>query len=246
MGAESIILGDGVFAVNGTDIALTRGGGQFLIEREYREIPADGDYGPVKGRIRKIGSRAKLVLNVLELLPANLPSMYPSLDLDTSDDGKDVLTAATDIGDGDYVTVSFTGRTKAGKAIYIELQNAINLENIDWPLVDKDEVVPAITYTATYTEDARTTEPWKVEFVKGTTYSVTITVDDGETAISGASVTFNSQTIETDESGEAVFTGVPVGNNQVFQVVAGGYQTYFGSVNVVDNDVSETISMTEL
>ena len=53
MGAESIILGDGVFAVNGTDIALTRGGGQFLIEREYREIPADGDYSPVKGRIRK-------------------------------------------------------------------------------------------------------------------------------------------------------------------------------------------------
>jgi len=28
--------------------------------------------------------------------------------------------------------------------------------------------------------------------------------------------------------------------------VAGGYQTYFGSVNVVDNDVSATISMTEL
>ena len=59
------------------------------------------------------------MLNVLELLPANLPSMYPSLDLDTSDDGKDVLTAAADIGDSDYVTVSFTVRTKAGK-VYIE------------------------------------------------------------------------------------------------------------------------------
>lgn len=75
---------------------------------------------------------------------------------------------------------------------------------------------------------------------------MTITVDDGETVIEGASVTFNSQTIKTNKSGVATFTGVPVGNNQVFQVVAGGYQTYFGSVNVVNQDVSETISMTEL
>ena len=82
--------------------------------------------------------------------------------------------------------------------------------------------------------------------MKGTTYSVTFTVNDGAAAIEGASVICNNQTIETNESGVAVFTGVPVGNNQVFKVVAGGYQTYFGSVNVVDNDVSATISMTEL
>ena len=57
--ANDIILGDGVFAIGATDVGLTRGGGTLTIEREYRTIEADGDYGPVKGRIRKIKSVAK-------------------------------------------------------------------------------------------------------------------------------------------------------------------------------------------
>jgi hypothetical protein len=31
--------------------------------------------------------------------------------------------------------------------------------------VDKEEVVAAITYTGTYDESDRTTEPWSVEYV---------------------------------------------------------------------------------
>ena len=163
---ENIILGEGVFAVGGTAIALTRGGGEFSVEREFRQVVADGDMGPVKERIRKIRSIAKLKLNALELLPANLVKMFPALTLTTSDPAKDVLTGASDIAVGDYATVTFTGYTMDGKQVLIELQNAINLENIVWPLVDKDEIVPSLTYTATYLESARTTEPWKVEFAK--------------------------------------------------------------------------------
>ena len=163
---ENIILGEGVFTVGGTPVALTRGGGEFSIEREYKQVAADGDMGPVKSRIRKIRSIAKLKLNALEMLPANLVKMYPALSLVTSDPAKDVLTGATAIAVGDYVTVNFTGYTMDGKQVYIELQNAINLENILWPLIDKDEIVPTVTYTATYLESARTTEPWKVEFAK--------------------------------------------------------------------------------
>lgn len=244
--SKEIILGDGVFSVGGTDIALTRGGGSFSIEREYRQIEADGDYGPVKDRIRKIKSIAKLTLNALELLPANMEKFYPSMDLDTSDTGKDVLTASTDIASADYNTVTFTGTTLTGKQVYIELTNAINLENIDWSLVDKDEVVPELTYTATYLEASRTTEPWKVEFVKGTTYTVTFTVDDGVSAVEGASVNFNNQTVATNSSGIAAFTGVPIADNQSFSIIAGGFATYFGALNVANADVSQTISLTGL
>src|SRR5690625_2044576 len=78
MAAGDIILGDGVLAVGGVDIALTRGGGQFTVEREYRQIEADGDYGPVKGRQRKVSSVARLTVNALEILADNLDKFYPA------------------------------------------------------------------------------------------------------------------------------------------------------------------------
>lgn len=167
-GPADIVLGDGVYAIGGVDVALTRGGGQFTVERTYKQIEADGDFGPVKGRIRKTGSIAKLVMNALEVLPANLEKFYPAMEV-TAAAGppkKDTLTAKEDIEDGDYAaTVTWTGKTKGGRSVIITVENAINLENLDWSMVDKDELVPQLTYTATYLEAARTTEPWKVEFV---------------------------------------------------------------------------------
>lgn len=162
---DNIILGDGVFYLNETPIALTRGGGTFSVEREYRQIDADGDYGPVKGRIRKIKSTAKLVLNALELLPAQIVQLYPALQLSSEVDATEIK-AKEEIEAADYQDeVIWIGQTLSGQAVRITVQNAINLENIEWALVDKEEIVPAITYSATYLESARKTEPWKIEFL---------------------------------------------------------------------------------
>lgn len=242
----SIILGEGVFSIGGVDIALTRGGGKFTVEREYRQIEADGDMGPVKGRIRKTKSVAKLSLKALEILPANMKKFYPAMNLDTSDTGKDSLTGAANVASTDYNTVSFTGRNDEGKQVYIEIQNGINLENIEWELVDKEEVVPELTYTAAYDPTTRTTEPWKVEFAKGTTYTVTFTItSNGSTPIEGANVTFNNRTIATNAQGVAAFTGAEVGANKPFIVVSGGYQTYNGAVTVDGAEVV-TVTMTAI
>lgn len=164
MPASNILLGNGVFAIGATVIGFTRGGGSFAIEREYKEIEADGDLGAVKGRVRKIGSRAKLIMNALELLPANLPKMLPSTEVDTTTIvGHSIFQATDDIVDADYQQVTWTGKTKGGKAVVITLNDAINLEGLDLELADKDEVVAEITYTACYT-DGDTTEPWTVDF----------------------------------------------------------------------------------
>lgn len=163
MAANDIVLGDGVFAIGSTNVGLTRGGGQFTIEREYKEIQADGDYGPVKGRVKKTRSVAKLVVNALEILPANLTKFYPAMKVTTAA-GVDTITAEMDIQTTDYNAVTWTGKTKGGRDVVITLQNAINLENLDWSLVDKDEVVQSLTFTATYDETTRTTEPWDIEF----------------------------------------------------------------------------------
>lgn len=165
MPETDVILGEGVFSIGAADIALVRGGGKFAVEREYRQIEADGDIGPVKGRIRKVKSIAKLSVKALEMLPANLPKMYPATELDTvGTPGHAILTGKEDIEESDYQdTVKFTGKTKGGKSVVITVKNAINLENLNWDLVDKNEIVAEVNYTATYLESDRTTEPWNID-----------------------------------------------------------------------------------
>ena len=169
-GADNIILGDGVFAIGGVDIALTRGGGRFMVEREYKDQEADGDFGRVKGRIRLIKSQAKLMMRVLEILPAKIPKMYPATSEDTTTSpGTSTITGMDgtieDIQDTDYQsTVTWTGTTKDGKAVVITLDDAINLQNLDWELLDKGEIVPELTYEGCYDPAKRTTEPWKIDY----------------------------------------------------------------------------------
>ena len=160
MAATDIILGDGVFSIDGTAVALTRGGGKFMVEREYRAIEADGDYGPVKDRQRLVKSVAKLNLKSLEILSTAIPTMYPGMDVTTG-----TLTGTAAVVTGDYQdTVTWVGADKGGNAVTISISNALNLENLDWGLVDKEEIIAELTFTAHYTEAARTTEPWSVVF----------------------------------------------------------------------------------
>ena len=72
-GAGEILLGAGRFhigtsAADAVMVALTRGGGSFVVERNFREINADGDPGLVEGRIVKDEARPKLKLIALQWL----------------------------------------------------------------------------------------------------------------------------------------------------------------------------------
>lgn len=72
-GNAEIILGVGKFYIGSTSadaeyVGLIRGGGSFIVEREFREINADGDPGLVEGRVEKEMARPKLTLNALQWL----------------------------------------------------------------------------------------------------------------------------------------------------------------------------------
>lgn len=164
--AQNIILGQGVFYINEVAIGLTRGGGSFTIEREVRQIEADGDRGPVKGRNVIDKATPKLMMSALEIIPENLPKMYAATKA-TTQTTTTTITGTGEIVDADYQdSVKWVGKTKAGKAVTIELFNAINLENFEWTLADKDEVVAELTYTGCYLEDSTANyEPWEITFV---------------------------------------------------------------------------------
>ena len=166
--ADKILLGYGVVSVGANPIGLTRGGSAFVVEREFREIEADGDKGPVVGRIVIDREVAKLTVNALEMFTAaDMVKYYPGISI-TPDPAqtptKNTMTSTMTIAAGDHNDVTFTGKTKDGKAVTIKINDAINMGNIEWTLEDKNEVVPALEFTAAYDESARTTAPWSVDF----------------------------------------------------------------------------------
>ena len=72
-GNSEIVLGVGKFyigtsAEDAVYVGLTRGGGSFVVEREYREINADEDPGMVEGRVEKTSGRPKLKFTALQWL----------------------------------------------------------------------------------------------------------------------------------------------------------------------------------
>lgn len=161
-----ILLGKGVFAIAGVPIGLTRGGGQFNVEKEIRQIEADGDRGPVKDRIVQDKSIPKLTMNSLEVINENIDKMYSAITKSTSGN-KVKITGAGQIKTSDFQpNVTWTGQTKNGKEVIITVENAINLENIEWGLADKEEVISALTYTGCYLNDSpEDYEPWNVEWI---------------------------------------------------------------------------------
>jgi len=168
--ADKIMLGIGTVSVGATPIGLTRGGSVFVVEREIRDIEADGDYGPVKGRQIIDREVAKLTVNALELFTAaNMTKFYPAASI-TADPAVtptgDIFTGTLSIIAGDYNDVTWTGKTKDGKAVVITLENAMNVSGIEWTLEDKNEVVPSLEFVAHYGEAARATPPWKVRFAR--------------------------------------------------------------------------------
>lgn len=167
---QKILLGTGIFSVGGTAIGLTRGGGVFSIEREYRDIVADGDFGPIEGRQEIDREVAKLTLNGLDMFTvANMKKFYPAMTVTatpTVDPTTDVMTSSLSIIAGDYVAVSWVGKTRDGKAVTINLTKALNMAPLEWNLEDKSEVVPVLEFTAVYAEASRGVAPWSVVFAR--------------------------------------------------------------------------------
>jgi hypothetical protein len=162
----NILFGRGAFFVNDVCIGLTRDGGSFKVEYNNRLITADGDRGPVKGRIVREEAKASIAISHLEVL-TSLKDLHPGIDEKVEGDYT-VISGTGKITDEDYHTVTFKGETKDGREVIIKIEDAINLENIDWALKDKDDVIDSVVYQATYDPTNETLdefdERWEVKY----------------------------------------------------------------------------------
>ena len=77
-----------------------------------------------------------------------------------------VYTGAAHVTDDDYRYVKWVGKTKGGKPIQIELQNAICLSNIDWKFEEKNDTTAEVEFEGVYLDEnlakGDLTEPWKM------------------------------------------------------------------------------------
>ncbi len=167
---------------------------------------------------------------------------YPFLDSDptaevtvTVTDGtnplKDAVVTFTDYND---TGVTFTGTTNASGQTVIE----VPLEKYDVSATCTGYVDYEHPSQVTVSED--TTLSIAMSIVTDT---LTITVNDGENAISGATVTIGSDSETTDENGQAVFDDMPYDDYSV-GVVADGYDDATETVQFRSNHKAFTISMT--
>jgi len=75
-------------------------------------------------------------------------------------------------------------------------------------------------------------------------YNVTFMVSEGSTAIENAQVIFNSDTLNTDNSGSAIFENVLSEENIAYIVTKENYEDVTGNLTVIDSDVTEIVSLT--
>ncbi len=82
-GNGEILLGVGKFYIGTQEsdaqpVGITRGGGSFVVERNFREINADDDPGLVEGRVEKTEARPKLKVTALQWL-SKVDKIYPCI-----------------------------------------------------------------------------------------------------------------------------------------------------------------------
>jgi hypothetical protein len=78
----------------------------------------------------------------------------------------EIYTGAGQVLESDFRYVKWVGRTKGGKAVQIELENAFCRSNPDWKFEEKNDTTAEVEFEAAYTDENLAkddrTEPWKL------------------------------------------------------------------------------------
>lgn len=144
-------------------IGATRGGAEFTIMKEERDIPVDGAKGPIKGLKRVVQHTAKLTFTLIEV------SQQTMLDLTrgtaVSDGTHRLITPDNAIVAGDYYTnIALVGEMlDTTDPIIITLLNALVEGEITFTTDDQNEGELQVTVMAHYTTADLATPPYTIE-----------------------------------------------------------------------------------
>lgn len=143
-------------------IGATRGGAQFIVERDDRNIELDGPKGPVKGLRRTVMHTARLTVTLVEM------SQQTFLDIMrgtvVSDGTHRTVTPDSEIVAGDYYTnIALVAEViDTTTPCILTLLNAMQAGGWTISTEDKDEGELEVTFDAHYATSDLDTPPYTV------------------------------------------------------------------------------------
>lgn len=129
-------------------IGATKGGSKLSIVPELYAIEPDGSTVAVKGFKKKLGDKATMEINLLEITKDIIKSAIVGADGTSSDvTNYDLIESKEDIEEGDYwENIAFVGETLDGEKIIVVLENALCTSGLELEGKNKEEGVGTFTF----------------------------------------------------------------------------------------------------
>lgn len=149
-------------------VGATSGGSKLTITPEIIDIEADGALVPTKELKKKVGEKATVEINLLELTKEIIKAATIGKDGSSEDASYDLIESKPDIETGDYwENIALVGKTLDGKNIIAILDNAICTSGFENEGKNKEGAIGKYTFecTADLTGDLDTL-PWHIYYPK--------------------------------------------------------------------------------
>ncbi len=145
-------------------IGPTRGGGNFKVERTYRNIEYDGQKGDTKGLVSIDDENANLTMKTINASMNTFADKLPGAKITRDSTSKKITKIeAGSLGllkDDDYIkNITLFGQKVGGNFVKITIRNALDKNGLDFSAVQKTEGEIELSYRAHHKYDDDTTEP---------------------------------------------------------------------------------------
>lgn len=140
--------GNGSWNFDESCVGATKGGSTLSIVPEFYSVEPDGSTVAIKDFKRKVGEKATLEVNFLELTKDLIKSAVVGKDGTSADTaGYDLIESKDTIAEGDYwENIAFVGETLDGKNIIVILDNALCTSGLSMEGKNKEEGVGKYTF----------------------------------------------------------------------------------------------------
>ena len=178
----------GISGKQATILGATRGGSEFNVETEYKQVEVDGAPGPVVGDQRIVSVTATLTANFIEMSRQLLAMAVPGVE--TVGNSAQINTPMNNPYDEAGILIDnvnyYEIKRKLEKTLpnfrYFDniviaaelsgskrpvicgIKNAIANSNLQLSFADKDESVLAITFRGSFDPNDLTEEPWFIRY----------------------------------------------------------------------------------